>query len=75
MLGKLIAVAVHEIVTEYRKLDRPAAAAPPGDVMPSYDTASTLSASTERAPAWDYDTRPPVKAFGFGPAAPPGQPG
>ena len=74
MLAKIIALVAHEIVTEYRKIDAPPAvpaeppAAPQADEMPRYDTSSTLSASTERAGAWDHDTKPPVRAFGFGKA-------
>jgi hypothetical protein len=64
MLAKLIALVVHEIVTEYRKLDRQPETS---DGSPRYDPASTTSVVTERAEGWDHDKRPPVTArFGFG---------
>jgi hypothetical protein len=65
MLAKIIALVIHEIVAEYRKLDTPPAV-PQVDAMPGYDVSSTTAASTERAASWDHDTKPPVKAFGFG---------
>jgi hypothetical protein len=64
MLAKLIAVVIHEVVTEYRKLDPPPAAEPPDPHR--YDPASTTAASAERAGSWDHDKTPPVTAFGFG---------
>jgi hypothetical protein len=67
MLAKLIAVVIHEVVTEYRKLDgqQNADAAPAADDSHRYDPASTTAADTERAPSWDQDKEPPVRAFGF----------
>jgi hypothetical protein len=66
VISKLIAVVVHEVVTEYRKLD-----APPESTLQDphrYDPASTTAADTERAGSWDHDKTPPVTAFGFGTA-------
>lgn len=66
MIAKLIAVAIHEIREELRKLDPPS---PPAAETPQdahrYDPASTTAATTERAGTWDHDTTPPVRAFGF----------
>ena len=67
MLARLIAVVVHEIVTEYRKLDAQGKPEPQREAPPAYDPASTTSVITERATSWDHDTSPPVSAFGFGP--------
>ena len=64
MLAKLIAVAIHEIREELRKLDPPAAETP--EDKHRYDPASTTAGETERAKTWDHDTSPPARAFGFG---------
>jgi hypothetical protein len=67
MLAKLIAVVIHEIREELRKLDPPQAEPQDAPADPHrYDPASTTSAVTERASAWDHDKTPPVTAFGFG---------
>lgn len=62
MLAKLIAVAIHEVREELRKLDTPAET--PQDTH-RYDPASTTASETERAGTWDHDTAPPLRAFGF----------
>jgi hypothetical protein len=58
MLAKIVALVAHEIVTEYRKLDSPAAPASGG----SHSELSCVCATTERAATWDHDTKPPVTA-------------
>jgi len=68
MLAKLIAVVIHEIREELRKLDPPPAAEP--EDTHRHDPASTTSAVTERGASWDHDKMPPVTGFGFGPAGP-----
>jgi hypothetical protein len=82
MLAKLIAVVIHEVREELRKLESAGGGPEPEPASPSvpeppepdeshhrYDPASTTGASTERAPSWDHDKRSPVTAvrFGFGP--------
>lgn len=69
MLAKLIALVIHEIVTEYRKLDGQQEASPGPDGH-RYDPSSTTATETERAPSWDHDKTPPVRAFGFTSAPP-----
>jgi hypothetical protein len=62
MLAKLIAVVIHEIRGELRKLVPPPAA----EQDPHrYDPASTTAAGTERAGSWDHDKTRPVTGFGF----------
>lgn len=63
MLARLIAVMVHEIVTEYRKLDSHCGEA--AEDAHRYDPASTTASETERAPGWDHDKASPVTGFGF----------
>jgi hypothetical protein len=66
MLAKFIALVVHEVVTEYRKLDHECRCEPER----GYDVASTTAAETERPGGWDHDKRVPATAadvrFGFG---------
>jgi hypothetical protein len=64
MLARLIAVVIHEVREELRKLDEP----PTGEPQDAhrYDPASTTAGETERAGSWDHDKAPPVTAFGFG---------
>jgi hypothetical protein len=64
MLARLIAVVIHEVREELRKLDPPPAGEPQDPHR--YDPASTTAAHTERAEGWDHDKAPPVTAFGFG---------
>jgi hypothetical protein len=63
MLARLIAVVIHEVREELRKLDLPAAEP---ENPHRYDPASTTAGDTERAGSWDHDKTPPVTAFGFG---------
>lgn len=73
MIAKLIAVAVHEVIAEYRKLEAGQAdqaegavpEAPAPEPASAYDPASTTALTTERAASWDHDAKPPVRAFGF----------
>ena len=64
MLATLLALVIHQVREELRKLD--AAGTSTGDV-PAADPASTTAADTERAPAWDHDTRAPAARLGFSP--------
>ena len=65
MLAKIVALVIHEVVTEYRKLDHECRSEPER----GYDVASTTAAETERATTWDHDKRVPATAadvrFGF----------
>jgi hypothetical protein len=68
VLARILALIVHEIVTEYRKLDAPETTE---SDAPRQELSSCTSADTERAAAWDHDKRPPPVAargrppFGF----------
>jgi hypothetical protein len=73
MLAKIAALVAREIldpvISEYRKLGTPSACDKAHVSDRTYDVASTTTAVTERAPQWDHDTRPPVRAqhpVGFG---------
>jgi hypothetical protein len=67
MLAKFIALFLHEILAEYRKLDadtechRPHADDPP-EQLPSQTSAETQIDGRR----WDHDTRHPVTAVKFG---------
>lgn len=63
MLAALIAVVIHQVREELRKLD---AAQKPEGGTPGYDPASTTEATVERAAQWDHDTQPPVRATRMG---------
>lgn len=70
MLAKLIAVVIHEVRAELRRLDEQASAPaePQTDSTHRYDPASVTAIDTERAPSWDHDKRSPAVAassFGF----------
>jgi hypothetical protein len=63
MLAKLVALVIHEVVTEYRKLDRAAEGADDR----RYDVASTTAAEVERAAGREHEQPPAAAvAFGFG---------
>ncbi|HET9893674.1 MAG TPA: hypothetical protein VFQ44_01825 [Streptosporangiaceae bacterium] len=70
MLARLIALLIHElatpIISEYKRLDAPPPPCPllHVDASRERDMASTTYATTERAPAWDHDKRPPATALG-----------
>jgi hypothetical protein len=81
VIAKLLAVIIHEVAAEYRKLDAAQASQaralpePAESPHPRRDDElahlpSVTSADTERAAGWDHDKRHPVTAaevrFGFG---------
>lgn len=70
MLARLIAVAIHEVREELRRLDAASAPASPpeknGEEQQRYDLRSVTSLNTERAASWDHDKRTPVTAARFG---------
>lgn len=75
MLAKILALIIHEVVSEYRSLDqptepqRPEPCTRPHADEHRYDPASTTAAQVERAAGWDHDTRPPATRIGFNPPA------
>lgn len=68
MIARLIATVIHELITEYRKLDGAVACERPHADEPPEQLPPVTSAYTERAGAWDHDQRhPPVaNRVGFG---------
>lgn len=60
LLAKLIALMIHEVVSEYRKLSPAEPPLPVNDRK--YDVASTTAVMLDRPDGWDLDTRMPITA-------------